>query len=140
MEPTFRFIEKDRMGTIIPLLRALNPAISETVLKERLQEMLLNNYHCVGVFDEERLIGISGLWILNKYYVGKHLEPDNVYLLSECQGKGIGKRLMNWIFDYGKSIGCVASELNCYVKNEAGQRFWEQQGYKKVAYHYQKEL
>ncbi len=140
MEPTIRFIEKDKMETIIPLWRALNPKIPEGVLKERLQEMLRTNYHCIGVFDGDSLIGISGLWILNKYYVGKHLEPDNVYIRPEYQGKGIGQQLMNWIFDYGKSLGCVASELNCYVENKAGQRFWEQQGYKMVAYHYQKEL
>jgi len=47
---------------------------------------------------------------------------------------------MNWIFEYAKSIGREASELNCYTKNESGQRFWEEQGFEVIAYHFQKQL
>ena len=135
-----RIIGNDKLTVIIPLLAQLNPAISKEVLENRLQDMVLQGYQCVGVFDDSRLIGISGIWILTKYYVGKHIEPDNVYILPEYQGKGIGKLLMNWIFDYAKSVGCTASELNCYTKNESGQRFWKRQGYQVVAYHFQKNL
>lgn len=78
--------------------------------------------------------------MLTKYYVGKHIEKDSVCILPEYRGKGIGKLLTDWIFDYAKSIGCKASELNCYTANKAGQRFWEEQGYEMVAYHFQKKL
>ncbi|MDB4293198.1 GNAT family N-acetyltransferase [Maribacter sp.] len=133
-------VKKENMDSIIPLLGQLNPTISKKVLKNRLRDMIVQGYRCVGVFDNNRLIGISGIWVLTKYYVGKHVEPDNVYILPEYQGKGIGKLLMSWIFDYARSIGCEASELNCYTKNEAGKRFWEQLGYEMVAYHFQKQL
>ena len=133
-------IKQNQLNSILPFWRALNEDIATETLEQRLQEMLLQGYQCIGVFDGDRLIGISGLWILTKYYVGKHIEPDNVYILPEYQGKGIGRLLMAWIFDYAKSLGCVASELNCYIKNEAGQRFWKEQGYEVVAYHYQKQL
>ena len=102
--------------------------------------MMLQGYQCVGVYDDTKLVGISGIWVLTKYYVGKHIEPDNVFILPEYQGKGIGKLLMNWIFDYAKSIGCKASELNCYTENDAGQRFWKQQGYEVVGYHFRKKF
>ncbi len=140
MDLVISLIEKEKMGSIISLLEKLNLKISNEILKTRLRDMILQGYQCVGVFDNDRLIGISGIWVLTKYYVGKHVEPDNVFILPEYQGKGIGKLLMNWIFDYAKSIGCVASELNCYTKNAAGQRFWKQQGYEVVAYHFQKQL
>lgn len=133
-------IEKEEMEVIIPLLQQLNPAISYEILKKRLQEMLLQNYQCVGAYHGVRLVGISGIWMLTKYYVGKHFEPDNVFVLPEYQGKGVGQQLFDWIFGYAKSKGCTASELNCYTSNETGQRFWEKQGYELVAYHYQKKL
>ncbi len=135
-----RLVEKEKMEIIIPLLQKLNPKISTTILQERLNEMLVHNYQCVGVFDGTTLIGISGLWVLTKYYVGKHVEPDNVYIDPQYRGKGVGKMLMEWIFGYAKSIGCVASELNCYVKNKKGQEFWKSVGYDVVAYHFQKQL
>ena len=78
--------------------------------------------------------------MLTKYYIGKHIEPDNVDILPEYQAKGIGKQLVLWISEYAKSIGCEASELNCYTENKRGQRFWEQCGYKVVGYHYRKKF
>ncbi|MBW1296105.1 GNAT family N-acetyltransferase [Aquimarina litoralis] len=137
---TIRLIPKENLEIIIPFLEELNPNIGAKLLSSRLSEMIAQGYECIGVYNNDELIGISGLWFLTKYYVGKHVEPDNVFILPEYQGKGIGELMMNWIFDYAKSKGCVASELNCYVGNKNAHRFWENQGYKKIAYHFQKEL
>ena len=135
-----KLIKSEKIKSIIPLLKKLNPNIDNNVLEARLDDMLNNNYECVGVYDKEKLVGISGLWILTKYYVGKHIELDNVFILPEYQRKGIGKLLVNWIFDYGKSKGCIASELNCYVNNTKGHEFWNAMGYEKKAYHFARKL
>jgi len=136
----FTLIPKENIYEIIPLLRSANPKLSEEVLQHRLDEMVTQGYECVGVFDKDKLIGVSGLWIVTKYYVGKHIEPDNVVIDPAYRGKGIGKKLMQWIYEYGKSKGCVASELNCYITNDKGQKFWFKEGYKIIALHFQKEL
>lgn len=135
---TIVFIEEKDKEVIIPFLNNLDPSISVGILNERLIEMFSNGYQCIGIYEGSKLIGISGLWVLTKYYIGKHVEPDNVFILPEYQGKGIGKQLMEWIFNYAKSIDCKGSELNCYTKNESGQKFWKSQGYQMVGYHYQK--
>jgi GNAT superfamily N-acetyltransferase len=135
-----KLITNDQIFSIIPLLQALNPTISEPVLRERLIDMVDQGYQCAGVYSDDKLIGICGLWILTKYYVGKHIEPDNVLILEEFRSKGLGKRLMAWVYDYAKSQGCIASELNCYVTNEKGQLFWENEGYKRIGYHYQRPI
>lgn len=141
MTYTIRLIPKQEIATIIPLLRLLNNnAITDQVLEERMQDILQRNYECAGVYDQEKLIGICGVWVLNKFYVGKHIEPDNVMILPEYQGKGIGEQMMQWIYDYGRSQGCIASELNCYVSNEKGIKFWINQGYKILGFHFQKKL
>ncbi len=135
-----QLIPKESLGSIIPMLRILDPNIPEKILFERLDAMKVNNYECVGVYDNNKLIGISGLWFLAKYYVGKHVEPDNVIIHPDYQSQGIGDRLMEWIFEYAKSKGCIASELNCYVSNKRGVKFWERHGYKTIGYHMQKKF
>ena len=80
---TFKFIEEENIKTIIPLLQILNRTISEVLLKERLDAMMQENYQCIGIFYEKKLIGICGIWILTKYYVGKHIELDNVIILPQ---------------------------------------------------------
>ena len=137
---TYQLIPKENIYTIIPLLQILNDNISKEVLQERLREMVERGYECVGVYEADQLIGICGLWILTKYYVGRHLEPDNVMILPEYRGKGIGEKMMQWVYEYGRSKGCIASELNCYVTNSAGQKFWANEGYRILGFHYQRKL
>jgi GNAT superfamily N-acetyltransferase len=102
--------------------------------------MIETGYECVGVFDEETLVGICGIWTLTKIYVGRHIEPDNVIISPEYRSRQLGQQLMEWVESYARSKGCVASELNCYVSNDAGNKFWQQQGYKVLGLHYQKKM
>jgi len=125
---------------IIALLMELNPAIGQSVLNDRLQDMVASGYKCVGVYDDDTLIGISGLWILVKYYIGKHFEMDNVYIKPQYRNAGIGKALIAWVDAYGKEQGCVGGEINCYVGNTEAHRFWERSGYEKIAFHFQKKI
>ena len=81
------------------MLQLLDSRLSDEVLKSRLDEMVERGYECVGVYDGDKLIGISGLWILVKYYIGRHIEPDNVVILPEYRGKGVGEQMMEWIFN-----------------------------------------
>ncbi|MBL4867317.1 MAG: GNAT family N-acetyltransferase [Pseudomonadales bacterium] len=133
-------IPKKDIYSIIPLLRILNETLSEELLQTRLDEMILQGYECVGIYDRSKLIGICGLWVVTKYYVGKHIEPDNMVFLPEYRSKGLGNQLMAWIYEYGISKGCVASELNCYLPNKKGNAFWENEGYEAIGFHYQKKL
>ena len=137
---TFSIIPAENIFSIVPLLQQLNSSISEETMKLRLNEMISQGYECVGVFKKETLIGISGLWIRTQYYVGKHIEPDNIVLHPDYRDQKIGRQLMQWIYNYGVSKGCVASELNCYVQNERGNGFWKSEGYEIIGHHYQKKF
>jgi GNAT superfamily N-acetyltransferase len=132
------FISDEKIFSIIPLLLQLNDEVNFETLEKRLLEMIQNNYKCVGVYDNDRLVGISGLWILTKYYIGKHIEPDNVIIHPDYQGRGIGNLLFDWMHNYAISIGCKASELNCYVDNNDGVKFYLNKGYKLLGFHFQK--
>jgi GNAT superfamily N-acetyltransferase len=138
MAADIRLISIHDLATILPLIRQLNPAIPEATLANRLEEMKTQGYRCAGFYLDEELIGICGLWIMTKFYAGKHIEPDNVFILPEYRRLGYGKQLLAWVYEYGKSLGCIASELNCYISNETGNTFWEQEGFAKIGYHYQK--
>lgn len=140
MMTNIRQLSRDELTIIIALIKQLNPNVPEETLITRLAEMSAQGYQCVGLFLDNQLIGICGFWILTKFYVGKHIEPDNVFVLPEYRRQGYGKQLLDWLYDYGLSQGCIASEMNCYIVNETGNAFWEQEGFVKIGYHYQKLL
>ncbi len=140
MNIKIKLIEKNNIALILPLLYQLDSSISEIVLRGRLLEMIEKGYQCAGIYHDDELIGICGLWILIKYYVGRHLELDNVYIKPEYRDQGIGKKLDAWLKEFALSRGCEAIELNCYVNNEKGRNFWESNEYNPIGIHYQKKL
>lgn len=131
-------IPKNDLSSILPLINTLNSEeIPMRVLEKRLGLMMADNFQCLGVYDQGKLIGICGIWILTKFYVGKHVEPDNVFVLPEYRSQGIGKLMLDWVLNYAQEIECDASEVNVYIKNKKGQEFWKEQGYKPIGYHMQ---
>lgn len=140
MTTEIKLIPTDNLISIIPLIKLLNPSFPESTLKIRLEEMIGQGYQCAGLYFDNQLVGVCGLWVMTKFYVGKHIEPDNVFILSEYRRQGLAKQLLDWVYDYGKTQGCIGSELNCYVVNDTGNAFWEQEGFAKIGYHYQKQL
>lgn len=140
-----RLIPSENIKSIIPLVQLLN-GVDEIFLLQRLEVMMQNNYQCVGVYDtsaalstgKEKLIGICGLWTLTKFYIGKHLEPDNVIIIPEYRNKGVGELMMAWIDNYAKEQNCDAIELNAYIENEKGVEFWKKTGFYIRGHHFQK--
>ncbi|MEZ4804217.1 MAG: GNAT family N-acetyltransferase [Bacteroidia bacterium] len=128
------------MSSIIPLVQLLNPELDANILEERLQDMITKGYLCMGVYDSEKLIGVCGMWILNKFYSGLHLEPDNVVVLAEYRNKGAGELLMKAVYQYAHQHNCKYCELNCYINNPLAQKYWTKQGFKPLGIHMRKEL
>lgn len=136
-----RIIPSTEIFSIIPLMQKLgNYKVSETLLKERLQEMAQQNYECLGVFDAEKLIGICGLWFQTRHYAGKSVEMDHVIIDDAYRSHGIGKMMVEYISDYAKKKSCNWIELNSYVHNFPSHKFFYNQGFVAKGYHFVKEL
>lgn len=136
-----RIIPSTEIFSIIPLMQKLgNYKVSETLLKERLQEMAQQNYECLGVFDAEKLIGICGLWFQTRHYAGRSVEMDHVIIDDAYRSHGIGKMMVEYICDYAKKKSCNWIELNSYVHNFPSHKFFYNQGFVAKGYHFVKEL
>jgi len=137
---TARFVPAAELRSLIPLLQELDATIPEEVLVERLTEMYAHNYRCAGVYFGTELIAIAGVWVLYKYYIGKHIELDDVVVKPSHRSAGVGDLMMNFVYDYARSIDCVAAELNSYIKSERATAYWTKNGYVKLGYHMRKLL
>ena len=136
-----RIISDSEVFSIIPLLQKLgNYKVSETLLKDRLQEMTQQNYECLGIFEEEKLIGTCGLWFQTRHYAGRSLEMDHVIIDDAYRSHGIGKMMVKYISDYAKKKSCNWIELNSYVHNFPSHKFFYNQGFVAKGYHFVKEL
>ncbi|WGF94085.1 GNAT family N-acetyltransferase [Aequorivita marisscotiae] len=135
------FIDPQEIFSIIPLMQKLgNFAVAENLLKERLQEMTEQNYECLGIYDSELLIGACGLWFQTRHYAGRSLEMDHVIIDDAYRGRGVGKKLVDFVSQYAKTKECNWVELNSYVHNFPSHKFFYNQGFVAKGYHFVKEL
>jgi len=138
---SFRIIPVSEILTILPLLEELASAdISEATRKQRVLEMASQNYECLGLFDDDTLIGICGMWFMTRHYAGKSVEVDHVIITEKYQGKGLGKQMMQWVYAYAKEKDCLWVELNTFVHNFASHKFYYNEGFVSKGYHMVKEF
>jgi len=141
MRVIIKILPKQNILKIIPLMMEYTEnKILQSVLEQRFLEMATQNYECVVMYDNNKIIGMAGLWFMTRHYSGKSVEPDHVYIKKEYQNNGLGGKLFDWIHDYAKNKGCNTCELNTYVQNYASHKFYYNHGYEIFGYHFVKSL
>ncbi|MBU2939293.1 GNAT family N-acetyltransferase [Lacinutrix sp. C3R15] len=141
MSLSFKIIEKENLADVIPLVYKLNEEkISKTILMQRFKEMQVQNYQCAGVYDADLLVGVAGMWFFTRHYSGKSMELDHVYINEAYRNQGLGKKFMSWINDYALSKNVETIELNTYVQNFASHKFYFNEGFKILGYHFLKKF
>lgn len=138
---TFKIIKPKQIDLIVPFVEKLNNyKVPYAVLKQRFSEMILQNYECAGVFYDDKLIGVCGLWFSTRHYTGKSVELDHVFIDEAYRGNGLGKQFFEWIYNYVRKKNCEAVELNTYVGNYASHKFYYNEGFNILGYHFLKRL
>lgn len=141
MQLSFRILENNELDNIIPLVAIMNEhKISDEVLTQRFNEMKTQNYKCIGIFDGTALIGCCGLWFMTRHYAGRSIEVDHVFVKETYRKKGIGKQLFKWLDVYCKENQVETVELNTYVQNHPSHKFYYNEGFKILGYHFLKKI
>jgi GNAT superfamily N-acetyltransferase len=135
-----KILPKENIFDIIPLLNQLNEKTPEGILKERLLEMVAQNYECAIMYDKLKIVGICGIWYMTRHYIGKSMEVDHVVIDNSYRSKGLGRIFFDWIYKHALSKGCEASELNAYVNNPKSHKFYYNEGYNIYGFHFLKVL
>ncbi len=121
------------------LLLQLNPEKDDKYIGLMLEQMhTFKNYTCFGLYENERLIGISSGWTTIRIYCGKQLELDNVIIDEKLQSKGLGSIFFDRIEDWALQNDYKSLNLSTYVSNGRSHRFYFNQGFNILGFHFQK--
>ena len=127
------------LGKVKELLLQLNPNKAEKHIEHLLEQMhKFKNYNCFGLFENDEIIGISSGWTTVRIYCGKQLELDNVVIDKKLHSKGLGTIFIHEIEEWSKQNGYHAISLNTYVSNSRSHKFYFNQGFTILGYHFQK--
>lgn len=137
----FKKLSKSNIKEIAPFGKLLNPYKSIEEIENSLNEIFqFNNYNCFGLYQNEKLVGISGAWITVRIYSSKQLEIDHFVIDDTIRSGGLGKLFVAHIEDWAIKNDCKTVELNAYVQSDRAHKFYFQNGYKVLGFHFQKKI
>lgn len=137
----FRVMTRNDSDAIVPLANKLHPAVAPEKIRAYLAEMFdLPTYHCFGLWQDGKLIAMSNGWITVRFYSGKQLEVDNVIVDPDLRSKGLGRHFFAHIQDWATRNGCHTIELNTFVQNSKSHKFYYNEGYSILGFHFQKRI
>lgn len=86
------------------------------------------NVRCVGVFDQDRLVGFAQLFILRKTtFTMGYLE--DVIVLEEYRGQGLGRKILNRVIQVAKEEDCASITLTTRPERVEAMRLFETMGF-----------
>ncbi|MFU8926400.1 GNAT family N-acetyltransferase [Acinetobacter puyangensis] len=129
-------LKNEEMYLAITLLSKFYPNLDENLLKSRLDDVSRLNWKCLGLFSNDKLIGLSGYWINTRIYCGKYLYIDHFIIDDSYRCKGSGAKLLNYLKELAIANNCEQVCLDTFVSNSLAQSFWSRHGFKIVGFHY----
>jgi GNAT superfamily N-acetyltransferase len=137
----FREMTAGDIDVIVPLANKLHPQLDSATVRAYLAEMFsYATYHCFGLWQQGALVAMSNGWITVRIYSGKQLEVDNVIVDPDLRSQGVGKYFFKHIDQWADEHGCKTIELNTFVANSKSHKFYFNEGYKILGFHFQKVL
>ncbi|MCL2050629.1 MAG: GNAT family N-acetyltransferase [Lachnospiraceae bacterium] len=99
----------------------------DTTSREQARKSLSNHISSVAAFDGDEIIGIGRLigdaaiyWCL-----------VDIWVLPEYQGKGIGRKIVNWLIQYVKDNSIKGTSVSVFLMSAHGKEgFYEKLGFR----------
>jgi GNAT superfamily N-acetyltransferase len=136
-----RELKKSEMTKyLLPLMQEHNKDISLSVLKQTLRDMLGHGYRCVGAFVNGDCVGVAGFWLGARFWCGRNVDVDNVFVKSAYRQSRIGKQMMDWIEVWAKKHKAKMIVLDSYVSSSKAHKFYFREGYAIAGYHFFKKV
>lgn len=117
------------------------PDIFADLTDEELKNDLIKNFDrltTLVILDDEKIVGYLS-YIIKKRHTGK-LDVDQLIILEEYRGKGLGKKLMEEVKKIAEENECDRIELDCWLFNENAINMYEHIGYNRQRIIYEMKL
>ena len=117
-------------------LDQLHPEYRDKMALIDLEEVNENNGKCFLTIEDEKVIGLI-MGAVRKYDEYDYLDykcpkcgvVTELVVSKNVRGKGIGKKLMQVMEEYFKSIGCEYISIEVFAYNKNAIKFYESEGY-----------
>ena len=119
--------------------RELRPQIGADY-KGDLEKILREGLWLTQLVDCGRVRAVA-LWrVFRTTYCGRRLEIDDLVTAADSRSQGHGATMLAWLEERASAFGCPTVTLNSAFHRIDAHRFYEREGYSKIAFHFSKSV
>lgn len=126
----------EELGKIADVLLELRPAFTKEALLERIREQVRDGYRLAYVESDGDVLCVAGFVVGTKLAWGKHIYVDDLVTAPRHRSKGAGTRMIAWLKEHGRQLGCEQIHLDSGVQRFAAHRFYLGQGFNISSHHF----
>ncbi len=100
-----------------------------------IKEMMASDYRLIAVFEDDKIIAISGFRVGRRLYCGRYLHIDNMIVDEKYRSQGIASTMIEWLKEEAKRLKCQCILADTYTDNVRAQTLFKKQDFQTRGYH-----
>jgi len=133
--------QKDEMLQAFEIVKQRYENITLESFDQQISEMILmNDFKMIGAFLDEKIVGVTGYWVLRMLYCGRYIQLSSFIVDEEKRGLGIGKELMREVEKIGRKLNCEKVILDSFTENKKSHSLYYREGFCIRGFHFMKDL
>jgi GNAT superfamily N-acetyltransferase len=132
-----RISESDaELAACFPVMRQLRPELTLESFTAKVRAQARAGYRVAYAEVDGRPVAVAGFRVLETLVSRRLLNVDDLVTLDSERSRGHGSRLLRWLLDHARALGCDFLELDSGVQRKDAHRFYAREGLEVVAYHF----
>lgn len=124
------------LAMISPVLLQLRPQHTQTSLIAQIKQQQALGYQIAYVIDNGKVLSVAGFIVGIKLAWQKHIYIDDLVTDETNRSTGAGKKLLDWLQDYARELGCQQLHLDSGVQRFGAHRFYLREDFIISSHHF----
>jgi GNAT superfamily N-acetyltransferase len=123
------------------IMNQLRTDLDEEEYLQLVKDMSKEGYIMFALWEGMKIIAVIGVIKLTNLYYGKHIWVYDLIVDESKRSKGYGDKLLSYVQQWGKGIGCETVALSSALSRTEAHRFYENKlEFNKTSYVFKKKL
>lgn len=118
------------------VLSQLREHLKQEIFLDVIQKQFESGYQLVAAKKDGSIVAVAGFHIQESLAWGKYLYIEDLVTDKNTRSSGIGKFLLNWLYEKAKENNCQQLHLDSGLQRKDAHRFYEREGMTFSSHHY----
>lgn len=114
----------------------LRTAFGKQALIAQIKEQMREGYKIAYVESDGEVLCVAGFVVGTKLAWGKHIYVDDLVTADRHRSKGAGAKMIDWLKDHARELGCEQLHLDSGVQRFGAHRFYLRHGFDISSHHF----